>query len=212
MKEYHKINGIFKRDRKTNKFIVGDYSIPEFDFLKNTQWQFTEKVDGTNIRIFWDGGKISYGGRTSNAQIPVILYDKLNEIFQNKRMIDLFKETFKESEACIYGEGFGSRIQKGGGNYNRDGVDFVSFDIRIGEWWLKREDVEGICLTLSLAIVPIVGMGTLGEGMSMVKSGLKSTWGDFTAEGIIAKPNIDILCRSSKRIITKIKHKDFVGI
>lgn len=29
----------------------------EFDYLKDNTWIFTEKVDGTNIRIMWDGGK-----------------------------------------------------------------------------------------------------------------------------------------------------------
>ena len=52
MKEYHKIQTIFKRDPE-NKFktlIYGEFSLPEFEYLKNNTWIFTEKVDGTNIR------------------------------------------------------------------------------------------------------------------------------------------------------------------
>jgi hypothetical protein len=210
MREYHKINGIFKRDQKTNKFIIGEYALPEFEFLKDVRWQFTEKIDGTNIRIFWDGEKITFRGRTDKAQLPVHLFDKLNAIFQNDRMIGLFQENFSDTPACIYGEGYGNRIQKIGSSYIKDGVDFVAFDIRIGEWWLKREDVEKLCYKLFLDFVPIIGHGTLEEGIDLVKSGITSRWGDFLAEGIIAKPEVDILCRSAKRIITKIKYKDFV--
>ena len=30
MKEYHKIQSIYKRDEKTHKFIEGQFSLPEF--------------------------------------------------------------------------------------------------------------------------------------------------------------------------------------
>ena len=44
MKEYHKIQSVFKRDEKTHKFIMGDYSREEFKFLENNRWVYTEKV------------------------------------------------------------------------------------------------------------------------------------------------------------------------
>ena len=53
MKEYHKIQSVFKRDIANGKIIEGKYSLPEFEYLKDNQWVFTEKVDGTNIRIIW---------------------------------------------------------------------------------------------------------------------------------------------------------------
>ena len=57
MREYHKITTVFDRDPE-NKFktlIDGQFSKPEFEYLANNEWDFTEKVDGTNIRIIWDG-------------------------------------------------------------------------------------------------------------------------------------------------------------
>lgn len=50
MSEYHKINTLFKRDEK-NLIIEGDYSCPEFAYLAENEWTWTEKVDGTNIRV-----------------------------------------------------------------------------------------------------------------------------------------------------------------
>ena len=88
---------------------------------------------------------------------------------------------------CLYGEGYGARIQ-GGGNYNPNGVDFVLFDILIGEWWLQRKDVEDVATKLGITVVPIIGIGTLIEAVARVKQGFNSTWGNFSAEGIVVKP------------------------
>ena len=56
MKEYHKIQTVFKRDPSTNHktLLMDDYSLPEFEYLKNNHWIFTEKIDGTNIRVGMD--------------------------------------------------------------------------------------------------------------------------------------------------------------
>lgn len=203
MREYHKINSIFKRDEK-GKFI-GGYSLPEFEYLKNNKWIFTEKIDGTNIRIMWDGNKIKFGGKTDNAQMPVFLFDKLQEIFTKEKM----KEIFKEDSVCLYGEGFGARIQKGGGKYIKDSVDFILFDIKIGDWWLKKEDIEDIAKKFGIRVVKVVGSGTLQEAISLVRKGFNSEFGDFIAEGVVLKPEVELFARNGKRIITKIKHEDF---
>jgi len=34
--------------------LFGDYSLPEFELLKNIDWVMTEKVDGTNTRLRYD--------------------------------------------------------------------------------------------------------------------------------------------------------------
>ena len=40
-------------------------------------------------------------------------------------------EVFPDGAAVLYGEGYGAKIQKGGGNYRAD-QDFVLFDVRVG--------------------------------------------------------------------------------
>lgn len=207
MKEYHKIQSIFKRDERSHKFIEGEFSLPEIEYLKNNTWVFTEKIDGTNIRVFWnhEAQHVSFGGRTSNAQIPVFLYDKLNELF----IADKFKELFPEISLCLYGEGYGARIQKGGGNYISNGVSFILFDTLIGEWWLRRGDIEDIATKLELDTVPIIGRGTIQDAIDLVKIGFKSTFGDFIAEGLVLKPEVDLYNRMGHRIVTKVKGKDF---
>lgn len=201
MKEYHKINSIFKRDQKTNRFILGKWAQDEFGFLANNIWVFTEKVDGTNIRVEWDGTNRRFGGRTENAQIPALLIEALEKLFP--------LEKFKDMPPCIlFGEGYGAKIQSGG-NYRKD-QSFVLFDAEINDWILRRNDVEDIATKLSLDIVPIVGEGTIQDAIKIVSDGFKSTWGDFIAEGLVICPKVELKDRSGKRIITKIKHRDFV--
>ena len=219
MKEYPKINSIFKRDEETHKFIMGQWSQPEFEYLQNNEWIYTEKINGTNIRVCWYprgpdiGIQISqnpcaplleFKGKTDNAQAIKFLWDKLGEIFT----IDLMMQVFPSADVCLYGEGYGARIQ-GGGNYIPNGVDFVLFDILIGHWWLKRIDIEEIANKLGIRIVPIVGRGSIQDAIYLVQGGLLSRWGNFKAEGLVLKPAIDLIARNGQRIITKMKWKDF---
>jgi hypothetical protein len=72
-----------------------------------------------------------------------------------------------------------------------------------------RSDVEDVAKSLGIVVVPIIGVGTLSDMIEKVKAGITSTWGDFMAEGIVARPFIELKTRNGSRIITKLKHKDF---
>lgn len=204
MQQYHKIYNIFKRNHTTNEIIEGDYYSTEVEFLKDNDWIATEKVDGTNIRIMWDGEKITFGGKTDRANLHKDLISKLEEIFF--KHTDLFHEKFGDKKVCLYGEGYGGGIQSGG-KY-QEHKDFVLFDVLIDDIWLKRSDVFGISTMLEIDIVPIVEISTLEHLVNIVKSGLQSEWGDFISEGIICKPDIELKTRRGERIIIKIKSRD----
>jgi ATP-dependent RNA circularization protein (DNA/RNA ligase family) len=203
MSEYHKINSVFKRDPETNnkRFILSDYAQREFEFLKDVEWVWTEKVDGTNIRVMWDGAKVTFGGKTDNAQIPATLVQRLIELFPDGKFAG-------KEPMCLYGEGYGAKIQGCGGNYRQD-QSFVLFDVRVGDLWLQREQVEEVAKEFGIDVVPIVGSGSLDEAIEFCKSGYKSAWGDFKAEGIVLRPRVELKTRSGERVITKLKYKDF---
>ena len=129
MSEYHKIQSIFKRDMtsKRKTLIDGAWTLPEFEYLAGNVWTFTEKVDGTNIRVIFKDGVVTFGGRTEDAQIPAQLVCRLNERFLP--LSEKLGDVFADGSAVLYGEGYGAKIQKGGGNYRAD-QDFVLFDVR----------------------------------------------------------------------------------
>ena len=116
----------------------------------------------------------------------------------------------EDGTIVLYGEGTGYKIQKGckyfGGEKK---VEFILFDIKIGRWWLRSKDVREIGNKLSLFSAPYVMTGDLDTLIQVVSKGLKSKFGDFYAEGLVAIPYLELFDRAGRRIITKIKHKDF---
>ena len=70
-----------------------------------------QKIDGTNIRVMWQDGKLKLGGRTDNANIPADLVQLLYEAIDVRKL----RDTFGDTPVIIYGEGYGAGIQKGGG-------------------------------------------------------------------------------------------------
>jgi ATP-dependent RNA circularization protein (DNA/RNA ligase family) len=217
MNTYHKIDTIFKRDPETKfkRLLIDDYANPAFEYLARNKWTFTEKVDGTNIRVMvtkfqanGDATGIEFGGKTDDAQIPATLVKRLQERFHNDEARAKLGEMFPEGDACLYGEGYGAKIQKVGASYRQD-QDFVLFDVKAGDYWLERHNVEDVAQKLGLDVVPIIGSGSLDEMVSMCMVGFKSQWGDFAAEGVVARPACELKTRNGHRIITKLKHRDF---
>lgn len=209
MTEYHKIKNLYKRNPETGKLIKGEFAVPEFEYLFNNVWVFTEKIDGTNIRVIWDGKGISFKGKTDKAQIPSFLLNKLHILFQGSEGI--FTKLFGEKEVCLYGEGYGAKIQSVGSQYIPNGNNFILFDVKIGGHWLSREDVEDIARKFVLDIVPVVFVGSPEYAIMNLVSGegFQSKIANLTAEGLIGTPLNGLKTRSGERIIVKLKHRDF---
>ena len=211
MNEYTKIETIFERDMEgSKKLIEGKFRNETVEFLKDNKWICTEKIDGTNIGIVWNGHKVSYQGRTERAQIPAHLMNKLIEMFGGETNEELFEQKFGEMPVVLFGEGYGAKIQKGGGNYRPD-VSFILFDVYLPEQnlWLKRDALEDIAKTFDIDVVPIVLTGTLQEAVDFVKQKPKSTIGSADMEGLVCKPAVDMLDHMGRRVIVKVKVRDF---
>lgn len=206
MIEYPKIQSVFKRDPKTKKFLEWRWSLPEFQYMSTLTWVATEKVDGTNIRIHWDGQNVRFGGRTSNAQIPIPILDVLMDKFTPGKFSSF------TNPITLFGEGYGGKIQNG--NIYRPDPDFILFDVVVGDWWLERDNIQDVADKVGCNVVPIIDYGTLAEFIALVKyrnvrSILANDRHKDKIEGIVCKPLIELRNRSGHRIITKIKIKDF---
>lgn len=219
MTNYHKINGLYKRyteGENKNKFILGKYSQPEFESLKDIEWEWTEKIDGTCISVNFVSrliiNSLEFKGKTDKAEIPNHLLEKLEQLITREKMAKVFKIGLQEESLFVElkGEGFGYKIQSGCKYFEgKKEVDFILFDVKINEIWLKREDVIDIANKLNIRYVSIVGYGTIDEAIEFIKKGFNSTFGNFIAEGLVIRPTIELRNRMGRRIITKIKDKDF---
>lgn len=208
MTTYHKIETLYERDTEgSKKLIQGVFRNEAVEFLQDMPWQFTEKIDGTNIRIMWDGHKITYGGRTERANIPAHLMNKLIELFGNEETEQLFEQIFGEKEVIFFGEGYGAKIQSGG--LYRPDVSFILFDVMINGNYQSREMVETAAKQFNLEVVPIILEGTLDDGVAFVKTKPASTIGTAPMEGLVGRPKVELQDRCGNRLIVKIKVKDF---
>lgn len=222
--EYVKINSLWKRegwyfdqDKKNSpdyqagrqSFIIGDYSEPEFGNIK--KWRVDEKIDGTNIRVQFINS-VRFKGRTENAQIPPNLFDHLQKTFTFEKMAATFPlhEDGAYPIVTLFGEGYGPKIQAGGGNYRKE-VGFILFDIVVGGWWLKREDVTELAKKMEIPVVPDLGIMSEDEIVEFVKSKplSKCSQNPQMMEGIIARSEPLMLFRNGKPLMWKLKCKEF---
>lgn len=206
---YPKISSLYKRDN--SGVFTRDFSSPYFEYLYGNQWIGTEKIDGTNLRIIYDGElkKVELHGRTNNAQIPEFLQ---KDVFAYLN-IEAFQEQFEHgSKVILFGEGYGSKIQKGGGRYLSTGTDFILFDVWVNGWWLQRDSVEHIAARLGMKVVPVTFFGNLAEAERFVINGFQSSISedrDLAAEGLVLRPRVGLFNRRGHRIETKLKTKDY---
>ena len=230
--KYPKINTLFKRD-KDNKFVImpGMYSEPIFEYID--RWTVSEKIHGMNIRIIYefDGETetLIFSGRTDNAQLPVFLYEKLMQLFDKVKLRRVFVkhdnvllDKYQPIKIILFGEGYGNKIQKGGGNYISDGVDFALFDIYVYEsnldrsvrgWWLNQESVYEIAKQLKINFATqTLGVLTKDQIIERVKNKTKSLMAeneDHIAEGIVARADPPILFRNGHPVAFKLKVEDY---
>jgi hypothetical protein len=195
--DYGKIQGLYKRDGKGN-FILGNYSLDVFRYLEDDLWRWTEKVDGTNIRLYIDPKlealelsnnisppfsvepEVRIGGHHANSQIPGPLNEHLLSLCVD---YDRIQSTL-EGPVVLYGEGYGGKIQSGAGVYGYpEAQTFILFDVwvpeehhRLGGYWLDHDKVRDIGNGLEIPTVPaayvngsLIGLATLKQAVYDVR-------------------------------------------
>ena len=191
---------------------------PVFEHIYDASGNPTPFLDKDKIT----GYEMNLHGKTENANIPKRIIEKMNEYMDKEKFIEVFTKRYidengnevvkkPDTKVEVFGECYGSGIC-GGGRYIRNGVDFIVFDVRIGDTWLKREACEDIAEKLGMKIVPLIGYMTIPEATEYVKKGFKSLVAEdktLDAEGLVCEAPLGMLNRLGRRIITKIKTCDF---
>lgn len=216
---YPKIETLFDREPKTFKVIEDKIRLPEF--LLPKIWRITEKIDGTNVRICYNKQQMEIYGRTENAQMPTFLYNYLQQTFTLEKFQQAFPDIKEDMKVILYSEGYGPKIQKGGGNYRKD-VSCRLFDVKVDRWWLEPENIENVAKKMCVETVPTIGDMTIEEAVAYVKSCPQSkvamyeyegpvlTSGKYVSmEGIVARTVPLLLRRNGERLMWKLKYNDF---
>ena len=215
MYKYPKIDNLYTRAIDgTKKLVEGVFNDETVAFLADIPWHATEKIDGTNIGIYWDGHEVHFQGRTERSVIPKHLFEKLVRLFGGETNAQIFEQLFGEKEVVLYGEGYGHKIQAAGDSYNPNDVNFVLFDIYIpgNDLWLVRCDMCRIADAFGIYVVPWLGTAPLKDWVEYVKEKNHSLWAaddDYIMEGVVCKPAVELRNKRGERIIVKIKWRDF---
>jgi hypothetical protein len=172
---------------------------------------------------------VRIAGKTDNAQIPKNLLKHMQEKYPDEKVLaSLGLKRFIPVEEwelehnwlsydqipniyTIYGEGYGLGIQKGG-NYIKNGNEFIVFDVKVNDIYLKTDARDSIAEKLGAPIVPFMGYFTLDEAIDFVRKGFKSTIAenpDYMAEGLVLRTELGLRNRMGKRLIVKVKYEDF---
>ena len=173
---------------------------------------------------------IRIAGKTDNAQIPKNLLKHMQEKYTNEKILGALglKEFIPVSEwksnynwddyskiptiYTIYGEGYGEGIQSGGW-YINGGNEFIVFDVKVNDIYLKTEARDEIATKLGAPIVPFKGYFTFDEAIDYVRKGFRSVLAENPevkmAEGLVLRTDLGLRNRMGNRLIVKIKYEDF---
>ena len=210
---YPKIDTLYDRNPVTRRVEVQSLRRPEFDLID--YWHVTEKIDGTNVRVGWADGRVTFAGRTDRAELPAPLLAHLTAVFTAEKLSDCF-EVAPGQEVVLFGEGYGEKIQ--GNPLGRVGVSFRLFDVWVGGHWLEPENITDVAGKLAvpeapvlqdyLAILPI-SAARLADCIPTSHVAREEGLSDVRAEGIIARTVPGLFCRDGRRLMWKLKFKDF---
>lgn len=198
------------------------------------------RIEVTKVPV-WDDGiegrtingvefKVRIAGKTDNAQIPKNLLKHMQEKYPNEKVLAALglKEFIPVEEwenehnwltyeqipniYTIYGEGYGEGIQSGGW-YIKGGNEFIVFDVKVNDIYLKTDARDEIATKLGAPIVPFIGYFTLDEAIAFVRKGFRSQVAQNPdakmAEGLVLRTDLGLRNRMGNRLIVKIKYEDF---
>lgn len=173
---------------------------------------------------------VRIAGKTDNAQIPKNLLKHMQEKYPDEKVlaslglkkfipVDEWETEHNWLEYdqipniyTIYGEGYGADIQSGGW-YIKDGNEFIVFDVKVNDIYLKTDARDEIATKLGAPIVPLIGYFTLDEAIDFVRKGFRSVVAENPeakmAEGLVLRTDLGLRNRMGKRLIVKVKYEDF---
>lgn len=224
---YPKITSPFKRTDNKSKTVntsvwFDDYA--KFFGESGLPFYSTEKVDGTNLNIVYDGNHIQYTGHTDKTSWNPEVEEWIKSKFQTPEFEQMCEQRFGENEIKLCGELIGPKIQNN--FYKLEDYKFILFDIHndTSNIWWNRQNVEENAKELNLDIAPLIGGTNFIDLSSESKNTLRGWTNllqnaefkskineDIEIEGFVVRPLMEILKANGERVIYKIKIKDILG-
>lgn len=180
------------------------YRSPLLAYLANSEWDYSRKIDGENIRIQWNGEQALWNGKSNAFQCSAEFTEYMNNTF----LEEIFEEKFgREKVVTIFGEKMGPKTQGNELGLKKD--ELIIFDVNIDGTWLGKDDVQEIAKHFGARTTYDLtnttdNPYTLRELIEMCSNGAFEGW-----EGIVATPLVEMRDQKNQRVIVKIKNRDY---
>lgn len=221
MFKYPKIQSPWKRD-KDGKFDFNEFTNTTLKMLATTPMCAQEKIDGTNVRVMYDGGgSVWYGGRTDKAE-TLKQWSDLGDFVQKSFPLNKMQEVFGDKKVVVFGEGTSPAIQKAGNTYGLSAhfwlFDVVELDENGKPHWWPRSALDGLASKFHVTSPKYLSnLITIWEIADMLDKRAKGEFEDVfkeifpreNVEGFVLRPMEELVDPRGNRVITKVKVKDF---
>lgn len=230
---YPKIYAPFARDNSKSKYVnIYKWSKPEFEMLKDINWEWTQKIDGTSVCLQWQGDKMTIDnikGHTDKSEFNQRTKDYLQTVFCTPIAETIFEDLFGDNNVNVYGEFCSKDMNQ---NYGHPDGMFYPFDVQnadTGKYW-TRDIVHNFADKFGLQEVQTLFQGSILDAVEYVRltdvtwnKDFKTSWftrnaqtwrvenplGKYPIEGLVGRPKIELLNSDGARIICKVKCKDY---
>ena len=202
----------WRAERKGRKLIVPiegqdeAYRSPLLAYLAESPWVYSRKIDGENIRIQWDGEQALWNGKSNAFQCSAEFTEYMNNTF----LEEIFEEKFgRDKVVTLFGEKMGAKTQGNELGLGKDEV--ILYDVNVNGTWLCGESVADIADYFRVRTVFDFMPGALHESKTLRELIEMCANGEFKDwEGIVATPLIEMRDQGGRRVIVKIKNKDYL--
>ena len=211
MDKYQKIDTLYVFDNGLKRFVT-KFTNPLVEFLRDNAWLASEKVDGINIRVHFDGYRVEWSGRTDDAQLPKEAEVLLQEVFGESEVV--FEQTFGCKDVYLFMECYGGKIQ--GGAYGGK-ERLIGFDVKVGGIYLDKRVIGEIFKKFGVKCVDFIELSNLQAAIACVQDAADNPEfhisplcekGKTVIEGLVAVPAKRLYDHMGERIIVKIKARD----
>ena len=103
MREYQKIETLYKFDNVTKTYRK-EFFNPYVDYLKDNEWIASEKIDGTNVQVEYDGHRVAFHGRTERTNFPKEVLAALTEKVAGSEVVveQMFGDLFRNFQQVTF--------------------------------------------------------------------------------------------------------------
>lgn len=208
MIEYQKIETLHAFDQETKKY-KKDYYNPIVAYLAPLPWICSEKFDGTNIRVHYDGHRVEWSGRTDKSTLPAEIEKLLSDTFGESEII--FEQNFEDKDVILFMECYGGKVQ--GGIYGGK-ERLIGFDVMVNGTYLDKSQVADVMGKFGVEAVEFFEVPNLAEAERIALEWAPATHvedGKKTRiEGLVCVPKARLYDFRGHRICVKIKHRDLI--